>query len=109
MANTLYIIGNGFDLYHGLDTWYSSFGLYLRDNREEIYEYFIKYFGLPELDENDAESLKDPLWSHFEESLAMLNMDDVMSDHEEYTANPASDDFSDGDWDTIEVMVSQIR
>lgn len=109
MINTLYIIGNGFDLYHHLDTSYSSFGLFLKKNDNDIYEYFINYFGLPELDENDEESLKDPLWSQFEASLASLNVEEVLSEHSEFAANPASDDFSDGDWDTIAVYVNQIR
>ncbi|MDX7755866.1 AbiH family protein [Aeromonas caviae] len=26
----LYVIGNGFDVHHGLDTRYTSFGLYLK-------------------------------------------------------------------------------
>lgn len=26
----LYVIGNGFDVHHGLDTKYTSFGLYLK-------------------------------------------------------------------------------
>ena len=109
MTNTLYIIGNGFDLYHRLDTWYSSFGLFLKNNENDIYEYFINYFGLPELDEDNEESLKDPLWSQFEASLASLNIEEVLSEYSEFAANPASEDFSDGDWDTIAVYVSQIR
>ncbi|MEY5133134.1 MAG: hypothetical protein RLZZ198_1138 [Bacteroidota bacterium] len=108
-TNTLYIIGNGFDLHHNLDTWYSTFGLFLRDNHSEIYDYFLKYFGFPDLDEDDPESLKDPLWSEFEANLATLDIDEVLDEHAEYSANPASDDFSDRDWDTIAVYVSQIR
>lgn len=106
---TLYIIGNGFDLHHKLDTWYSTFGLFLRDNHSEIYDYFLKYFGFPDLDEDDPESLKEPLWSQFEANLASLDIDEVLDEHAEYSANPGSDDFSDGDWDTIAVYVSQIR
>ncbi|MFG0592245.1 bacteriophage abortive infection AbiH family protein [Myroides odoratimimus] len=109
MTDTLYIIGNGFDLHHRLDTWYSSFGLYLKDNDYEIYEYFIKYFGLPELDEDDEESLKDPLWSQFESSLALLDIDEILSEYSDFAADPSSDDFSDGDWDAIAIYVSQIR
>jgi hypothetical protein len=106
---TLYIIGNGFDLHHKLDTWYSTFGLFLRDEHSNIYDYFLKYFGFPDLNEDDPESLKDPLWSQFEANLATLNIDEVLDEHAEYSANPASEDFSDGDWDTIAFYVSQIR
>lgn len=107
--STLYVIGNGFDLHHKLDTWYSTFGLFLRDNHSDIYDYFLKYFGFPDLDEDDPESLKDPLWSQFEANLATLDIDEVLDEHAEFSANPGSDDFSDGDWDTIAVYVSQIR
>ncbi len=106
---TLYIIGNGFDLHHKLDTWYSTFGLFLRDNHSDIYDYFLKYFGFPDLDEDDPKSLKDPLWSQFEANLATLDIDEVLDEHAEYAANPGSDDFNDGDWGTIAVYVSQIR
>lgn len=106
---TLYIIGNGFDLHHNLNTWYSTFGLFLKHNHSDIYEYFLNYFGFPDLDENDAESLKDPLWSEFEANLATLDVDVIMDEFSEYAANPGSDDFSDGDWDTIAVYVGEIR
>jgi len=106
---TLYIIGNGFDIYHKLDTWYSTFGLFLRDNHSDIYEYFLKYFGFPELDENDQESLRDLLWSDFETNLSTLDIDEVLEEHAEYSANTASPDFSDKDWDDIAVYVGDIR
>lgn len=113
MKNTtpqiLYIIGNSFDLHHNLDTQYSSFGLFLKDKYFSIYEYFRNYLGMPDLDEDDDVSLKDPLWSHFEDSLASLDIDLIIEEHSEYAANPASDDFSDADWDTIAVYVEEIR
>ncbi|MCS4436183.1 bacteriophage abortive infection AbiH family protein [Aquiflexum gelatinilyticum] len=108
-TNTLYITGNGFDLHHKLDTYYSTFGLFLRDNHSDIYDYFLNYFGFPDLDEDDPDSLEDPLWSQFEANLATLDIDEVLDDHAQFSANPGSDDFSDGDWDTIAVYVSQIR
>jgi len=109
IRDTLYVIGNGFDLHHRLDTWYSSFGLFLKNNDSDIYDYFIRYFGFAELDEEDEESLKDPLWSQFEASLASLDIEEVLSEYSEFAANPASDDHSEGDWDTIAVYVGQIR
>lgn len=106
---TLYIIGNGFDIFHGLNTRYTSFGIFLKDKYYKLYDYFIKYFGLPDLDENNEDDLYDPLWSQFEAELANLNIEEVLIDHEEFAANPMSDDFSEGDWDTIAVMVDEIR
>lgn len=51
--NSLYIIGNGFDLHHELDTHYRSFGLYLQDHYGAIYDQLLEYFGLPHIDKND--------------------------------------------------------
>lgn len=106
---TLYVIGNGFDLHHQLDTWYSSFGLFIRDNHRNIYDYFLRYFGFPELDENDPASLRHPLWSSFEASLATLDIDEVLEQHLEFAARPGNPDFRAGNWDDIAVYVSEIR
>lgn len=44
-AKHLYIIGNGFDLYHGAQTGYMSFRKYLFKQAPEIVGYFDLYFG----------------------------------------------------------------
>jgi hypothetical protein len=59
---SLYVIGNGFDLHHNLDTWYSSFGLFLKNKYSQIYDVFLEYYGFGDLDEEDEESLKDSMW-----------------------------------------------
>lgn len=109
ILNKLYIIGNGFDIYHCLDTWYSSFGLYVQRNDEETYDHLLEYLYLPKLDEEDEDTLKDHLWSNFEKCLAGLDIDEVIGKFSEYAANPGSDDFRDGDWDTIRVYISEVR
>jgi len=106
--DTLYIIGNGFDLYHKLDTWYSTFGLFLQKNYHETYNLFIEYYGLPELDDDDEESLKDPLWADFENSLAILDAKTLLDNHLEYGPNYASDDFREGDRYNIQIYIQQI-
>jgi len=45
----LYVIGNGFDVHHGLDTRYTSFGLYLKKNYRETYELLLDYYGFADL------------------------------------------------------------
>lgn len=52
----LYIIGNGFDLWHGLATGYSQFYEYAKDTLNDAERYF---------DPGDV----DDLWSDFESSL----------------------------------------
>ena len=46
---TLYVIGNGFDIYHNLDTRYQSFANYLAENYDEIYELLLQYYALPDI------------------------------------------------------------
>lgn len=105
---TLYIIGNGFDIHHGLDTWYSSFGLYLQDKYSSIYDHLVEYIGMPELDSEDKQTLYAQEWNEFEKSLANLYYEEIIDEHREYAANPASDDYHK-DLGAIEIYVSEIR
>lgn len=104
----LYIIGNGFDLHHGLDTWYSSFGLYLQENESEIYDLLVKYIGMPELDSDDPETLSAQEWNEFEVSMANLFFEEIIEDHSEFAANVGSDDYFK-DLNAIGIYVSEIR
>lgn len=108
MAHTLYIIGNGFDRYHRLDTRYQSFALFLKEKYYEIYELFIQYYGLPDLDGEDASSYYDPLWADFENALAGLDFETVLEDNKDYLANPSSPDFRDRDWHAYQFEMEAI-
>lgn len=57
----LYIIGNGFDLYHGLPSRYADFHRHVEDNDPELLEQLDSYFDF-KVDENY-------LWSNFEQDL----------------------------------------
>lgn len=46
MEKTLYIIGNGFDLHHGIPSSYKAFGEYLRRSDAKTYEVVEKYFAM---------------------------------------------------------------
>lgn len=105
---TLYIIGNGFDRFHQLDTSYISFGLFLRKKHLTIYNQLIECFGLSELDEYDLENNKDPLWKSFEESLAGLDFETLLEENSDYLPNVASDDFRDGDWHAYQIVMEEI-
>jgi hypothetical protein len=106
--NTLYIIGNGFDLHHHLDTWYSSFGLFLKKTYPDIYEVLLKYLGLADLDEDNEDSLKDPLWGQFEASLARMDNELLIENHRNYAPNYGSDDFSEGDAYAMQMYINEI-
>ncbi len=108
MVDRLYIIGNGFDRYHGLDTSYQSFGLYLqRKHCYVIYELLTEYFGLPDLDEDDEESKWDPLWSEFEQRLAEMEYDEILEDNSYYVGDAAGSNKA-SDWHAYEQVMDDI-
>lgn len=99
----LYVIGNGFDLYHGAESGYMSFRKYLFKQAPEIVGYFDLYFGPRSLDRSfstpvgwwwcvqpyeyrhDEYGLRYPiatwsrsnLWRDFETNLCELNREKV--------------------------------
>lgn len=85
----LYIIGNGFDLHHGLSTSYENFAKYLEAHNSELLEHLHQYYPI-EPGQN--------LWSKFEENLANLDKDYLLESLSEYLPVPSSDDFSDRDY-----------
>jgi hypothetical protein len=85
----LYIIGNGFDRHHDLATSFYDFKKYITENDSELYFILESYFSYPQSD-ND-------LWCRFEENLANLDVDLMLSDNTDYLPNIASDDFRTGD------------
>lgn len=93
MQNELYIIGNGFDLHHGLKTNYYNFSEYLKEKDKELYEMLESYILYPQSDEN--------LWAKFEENLANLDADEILSENSDYLPNIMSDDFRDRDLHTF--------
>lgn len=62
----LYVIGNGFDLHHGLPCGYADFKAWLQGNRPDVCHHLNRLYG--ECDENN--------WCDFEDSLAGFNLDD---------------------------------
>ena len=90
---TLYIIGNGFDLHHGLKTSYYDFAQYLEKSNNELFTTFEKYISYP--------SNHNSLWSDFETNLANLDLDEILSDNSIYLPNISSDEFRDRDLHTF--------
>lgn len=104
---TLYIIGNGFDLHHDLDTKYQSFGMFLKEKHSQIYDNLIEYYILPTLDPDDDDSYYDPLWSDFENALANLDFESILDDNTDSLPDIASDDFRDRDLHTYQQVMEQ--
>lgn len=105
---TLYIIGNGFDRFHELDTSYVSFGLFLKKKYSSVYDQLIECFGLSELDDINLEENSDPLWASYEQSLAGLNFESILEENSDYLPNIGSDDFRDRDWHSYQISMEEI-
>lgn len=109
MKNTkLYIIGNGFDLYHKLNTSYQAFAFYLQDEYPKTHENLVNYFGLPWLERDDPDDHRNPLWSYFERALADLNFQTVLEDYSDYMANPGAEDFESRDWHSYQIEMERV-
>lgn len=105
---TLYVIGNGFDIHHKLDTRYQSFALFLEKINNEIYGHLMNYYGLPDLTDPKLPDDEYALWSRFEQALAELDYQLVLDDHSDYAANPGAEDFSDSDWHSYQIEIELI-
>ena len=69
-SEKLYIIGNGFDIHHGLHCSFTDFRLWLKENRPEVYSQYKRIYSEVESD----------LWSDFEQCLFCFNLDDYPYD-----------------------------
>lgn len=105
---TLYVIGNGFDIHHKLDTRYQSFARYLEAEKSELYHLLLNYYGLPDIKSPDLTDDEYALWSRFEQALADLDYQLVLDDHADYAANPGAEDFSDSDWHSYQVQMELV-
>ena len=86
---TLFIIGNGFDIAHGLDTSYWNFREYLDDSYPEFLQEFEWMYNIGRIDFSDPrvpagtrerweESVNHELWSEFEEKMGQPNISEMM-------------------------------
>lgn len=83
-TKTLFVIGNGFDIYHNYNSRYSDFKKFLMGNNYELIETLERYIS-------DGEEL----WCYFEEALANLNTDQLSEDFEESLVSYGDDNWSD--------------
>lgn len=95
----LFILGNGFDISHGIPSTYSDFHNYLNENRDDILDVMQNFYYI----DKDSD-----LWSDFESSLEDdINYDSLSEIIEENIPDFSSDDFSDGDWYDAQIYVEQ--
>jgi hypothetical protein len=81
----LYIIGNGFDLHHGMATGYWHFGEYLKQSERELRGYLDEYLPVDD----------DDFWGQFEEQLASFDADTLIENSEQFIVPYSAEDWSD--------------
>ena len=100
----LYIIGNGFDLFHRLPTSYEDFRKYLKSNDEKIYDYVMESYNtlaypsntnvfIGGLENSDSNLL---IWNDFEKALGNLD-EDVLWEYVNNNMNYNYENWKDDD------------
>lgn len=79
----LYIIGNGFDLHHGIKSKYTDFENFVRINNIELFDILEEHFEVNEL------------WADFEGTLAFLDTDRIEEQASDYLVSYNAEDWSD--------------
>lgn len=92
----VYIIGNGFDLHHGIQSSYSNFKTYLKNMDCNIFEAVETYLS----PENN--------WSDLEESLASLDSDYLTENASDFLISYGAEDWSDSGHHDYQYEIEQI-
>lgn len=93
----LYVIGNGFDLHHGLATGFPEFKQYVMAKQPEINDRMAEY--LAGLDEN---------WYNLEEALAYFDVDTLIDHAGDFLVGYGADDWSDSYHHDYQFEIEQV-
>lgn len=97
MSDRLFVIGNGFDLHHGIPSRYSDFGRYVEGIDRKVSELIRDYLFVD----------KD-FWNCFEERLATFDPDHVIDHAENFLVSYGAEDWSDADHHNFEYEIEHI-
>lgn len=97
MTHKLIIIGNGFDLHHGIPSRYSDFGTYVETVDPAVARLINDYLFV---DEN--------FWSCFEERLATFDSDLVIDHAEQFLLPYSAEDWSDACHHDFEYEIGEV-
>ncbi|MFT3991194.1 MAG: bacteriophage abortive infection AbiH family protein [Luteolibacter sp.] len=93
---TLYVIGNGFDLWHGIPSKYSDFRNFIRANDRELFQQLENYLPV----EDD--------WSNLESALADLDVDFLIDNHGCFLTPYGAEDWSDSGHHDFQYEIEQV-
>lgn len=82
-SNRLYIIGNGFDLYHGIKSSYWHFRDFVKKVDNTLFDALEEYFN------------PDDLWSDFEKALEFLDTDKIVDEAGNYLESYSNENWKD--------------
>lgn len=92
----LYIIGNGFDLHHGIQSSYSNFKTYLKNTDYDIFEAVETYLS------------PEDNWSDLEESLASLDTEYLTENASDFLVSYGAEDWSDAYHHDYQYEIEQV-
>jgi hypothetical protein len=89
VINTLYVVGNGFDIAHGLNTNYWGLRNYIEQQDPDFMRFFEGLYNIQPLDDTEPwyteraqkrwdESVNHSLWSEFEKTMGMPNTEEML-------------------------------
>lgn len=85
MTKTLYIIGNGFDLYHKMKSSFSDFKNYVAEKNKPVFDAVERYL-IPNSEKQE--------WSDLEQALGCLDLDEIIDD-----VSPFMESYGSEDWE----------
>jgi hypothetical protein len=97
LTSRLYIIGNGFDLHHGMPSRFSDFGRYLHSAAPDVARLIRSYLCVDE-----------DFWNCFEERLSSFDADAVIDYAGQYLGSYGADDWSDSGHHDFEYETERI-
>ncbi|MCA1537705.1 hypothetical protein I6F21_34890 [Bradyrhizobium sp. NBAIM03] len=97
MSETLYIIGNGFDLHHGIQSSCRAFGEYLKAVDHATYQVVERYF-----DVNAA------VLAEFEARLAHFDSDTLIEDASDFLVPYGAEEWSDAYHHDYQYEIEQV-
>ena len=92
----LYVIGNGFDLWHGIPSSYAQFKEYVRRHDRDLFDAVDRY--LP----------ADEDWSDLESALADVDVNSIIDDLGHFMPAYSADDWSDAGHHDFQYEVDQV-
>jgi len=96
MSMKLYIIGNGFDLYHNMQTSFTDFREFTERNARDTFNAIDTYVPI------------DANWADLESALADLDVDWVIEDLSDFMPSYGADDWSDSGHHDFQFEVDRV-